>query len=47
MDELLQGSSTVTRNETAASGSDSGSDGDGMDVDSDLSNTSRGMCRCN
>lgn len=40
MDELLQGSSTVTRNETAAS--DSGSDGDGMDVDSDLSNTSRG-----
>lgn len=42
MDELLQGSGTVTKNDTAASDSDS--DDDGMDVDPDLPNTSRGMC---
>ncbi|KNA16466.1 hypothetical protein SOVF_088990 [Spinacia oleracea] len=49
MDELLQGSSTVTRNNTAASESDSDSDNDndGMDVDSDLANASRGTKRKN
>lgn len=47
MDELLQGPSTVTRNDATASDSDSDGDGDsendGMDVDSDLPNASRGM----
>ncbi|XP_021726284.1 WD repeat-containing protein 55-like [Chenopodium quinoa] len=46
MDELLQGPSTVTRNDTAAD-SNSDSDSDGMDVDSDLANASRGTKRKN
>lgn len=45
MDELLQGSSTVTRNDAAVSDSDS--DSDGMDVDSDLPNASKGTKRKN
>lgn len=47
MDGLLQGSSTVTRNDSTASDSDSDNDNDGMDVDSDLPNASRGTKRKN
>ena len=41
MDGLLQGSNTVTRNDTTALDNDSNSDG--MDVDSDLPKASKGM----